>query len=294
MSNFYDYLNAMQQRAIPESAYHAIEGSDTTILSKVYTLVNPKGKKETLTITDSDVIRSVEALQNNASAKEYLSYFECAEYARLYNKRDVLKAMGFKDVGEFAAHMFGKQRVTINQYVRIGRFFLTEDNEGRPVPSAVFPHMIPVSSMLEMLAYAFDETKDAIDLNKVISWYSDGLLVDGMSAKKIRAALKGKYAALEEGKQEEGKQEGKQEEGKQSKQGKQGKQDSAQVNQDEVSFINQLDSMSRDVAANTALQALEVVYSIFEKFEVNPSTIEGNTALEVIDSLKNVARSMLD
>lgn len=278
------YLDKVKNRPLSEDALHPVPDSDEHVIIKTYELAIPKGKKETLNISNPDIIKSLDAMAANLKARDVLGYAFCAECGNLWYYKDQIKQMGFKDLGEFVVHVLPVKwsSNTVNQYARIGRYFLTRYEDGSVFPRVPFPQDIPVSTLLEMLAYCEDKETDTVDMDKVISWYKDGLLVDGMSGKKVRDALKGRYKALPEGKQEP-KQEPKQER----------KQEPVAAHSNEPSFFDSLDSYDKETACNTALQALQVVKAICDKFNVkkgeNPDSVN-----ECLSFLQAAIQGMID
>lgn len=281
------YLDKVKNRPLSEDALHPVPDSDEHVIIKTYELAVPKGKKETLNVSNPDIIKSLDAMAANLKARDVLGYAFCAECGNLWYYKDQIKQMGFKDLGEFVVHVLPVKwsSTTVNQYSRIGRYFLTRLDDGSVFPRLPFPSDIPISTLLEMLAYCEDKERDTIDMDKVISWYSSGLLTDGMSGKKVRDALKGKYKALPEPKQES-KQEPKPEPKQELKQGdaKQG---------DDVSFFDSLDNYDKETACNTALQALQVVKAICDKFDVKQGE-NPNAVNECLSFLHSAIQSMIN
>ena len=158
------------------------------VVRKEYKLVNPKGKTTTLTTFDQSLIESTEKIGVAFYGMSIAENVICRELAKI-DDSGVLEKIGFKSIAEYAECMFGMQRVWANQCCRIGKLFLNDDYE---INSAILPHGLSKGHLLEFLAYT-DKDDDGVesrDISKIESFYTDGILSDGMSTKAIRKALK--------------------------------------------------------------------------------------------------------
>ena len=260
-------MHTIESDSLPENAYLVIDDK-TSIVKKEYTFAIPKGKRGQVAVNNPEIIKSIERINAAQYGQSIMGYVICKEFARLDSHADEIVKMGFNDVADFGATMFGYKSTTVNQYIRIGKYMI--DDSYRPVP--VLPSTISISAMIELLAPANDG-KDGVDLSKIANWYSTGVLADGMSKNKIRLALKEANKALPENADSADA------DSKDSKDSK----DSV----DAVSIIDRLNDMTPDAAAGNALNALEILSAIFEKFAAD------SNAAENIEELRAIARAMI-
>ena len=260
--------NGIQSNDLPLDAHVQID-KDTSIIKKEYTFAIPKGKRGQVAINDPDVILSVERIKAAQYGQNIMAYVIAKEFSRLAEKTETIVAMGFNDVADFGATLFGYKSNTVNQYIRIGKYFIGDNY----APLPFLPSTLSISGMIELLAPASDKEGN-VDVKKVVEWYSNGTLVDGMSKAKIRQALKEpSKPALEDGNED--------------KSDKSDKSDNA----DAVSIIDRLNDMTPDVAAGNALNALEILSAIYDKFCTTEGEMMG--AKVAIDRLRQIARDMV-
>lgn len=258
-----------------------------SIIKKDYTFAVPKGKRGQVSINDSDIILSVDRINAARMGQDMFGYVIAREMARISDKEDTVKKMGFDDMADFGAAMFGYKRVTVNQYVRIGKYLVTD--EYKPIPA--LPSTISMSAMIEMLAPASDEN-GVVDVTKIASWYAEGLLTDGMSKAKIRAALKGTDVAALPEKSTTSKEDKKAEKSTDESVDNSAPADTASTPApaspvDASSVIDRLNSMTPDMATGYALNALEMVEALFSKFD------NSDFAADYINALRTAARKWI-
>lgn len=275
--NYIELINAARARELMDNATIKMEGTDVEIIKKSYTMEVAKGNKESLTINDPDIIRSVDSINFAKAASDNARYIICKELFRLNERVEVIQSMGFKGLDDFASHMFGFKKGTSDQYARIGKYFITD--EYYPLP--MFPDNIPISHLLEMLAYSVDKDNDTVDVERIISWYTSGLLTDGMTTKKVREALKQHYQSLPSPKGEETQQELKEK-------AKKAKKVKTEGTDEPATIIDRLDSITAEEGAAAATTSLDVVEAILHKY------INDNEFPEVeFVTLRQVIRSIL-
>lgn len=268
---------------------HDDDGNEISIVKKTVRFEIAKGKRAQVDISNPDIITSVDKINAARRGADIMGYVICREFANLASHEEELQKMGFEDTQDFGRSVFGYSRNTVNQYIRIGKCFILPDYSVTPV----LPSTTSISAMIELLRYV--EKNGALDVQLVSNLYSNGILADGMSTKAIRDSLlkwsqsNALEAGQEGGEGGEGKQEGKQE-GK--KRGRKAKADSAQAGQENepASIIDRLNDMTPDAAAGNALNALEILNAIFDKFA-------GENEKEVwagsIEILKDIARQFV-
>lgn len=148
-------------------------------VTRKYQLVNKKGNKSTLTITDSALIESIDKINMATRASNVMGYVICREMAKIADSGK-LESMGFKNIAEFGKCAFGFATSTCNHYAKIGRNFITDDykvKEGLPDLS--------ISHFIELNAKVGNDG----DISHIVDMYLNGELVDGMSTKALRTAL---------------------------------------------------------------------------------------------------------
>lgn len=148
-------------------------------VARKYRLVNKKGDKETLTVTNASLIESIDKIYVAERASNVMGYVICRELAKISESGMILK-MGFKNIAEFARCVFGFATSTANHYAKIGKYFITDDYkvvEG--LPDLSISHFIELNAQVD---------KDG-GVQAIVDMYLDGTLVDGMSTKQLRLAL---------------------------------------------------------------------------------------------------------
>ena len=157
----------------------ATETGEMEISKKVYTLANPVGKRNNLTVYNIEVIKIMEMIDKALKGKTLLTYTICKAFAKIEESGE-LEKMGFKTVAEFGKAVYGLETSTVNHYVRIGKNFINDDFTVKAgLPELTVGHFIELSSLV-----------DNGDITPVIQLYADGTLTDGMNTKKVREILK--------------------------------------------------------------------------------------------------------
>ena len=290
--NISDSMNSVfaliQRNNIADDAKQVIghddDGNEIAIVKKTVKFEIAKGKRAQVDISNTDIITSVDKINAARHGAELMAYLICREMANISNHEEDLQKMGFDDVADFGRAVFGYSRNTVNQYVRVGKAFILPDYTVMPA----LPSAISVSAMVEILAYV-QKDGGAVDVQLLTNLYNNGVLADGMSTKGIREALnKWKQTnMLESGEQAEQAEQAEQP----KKRGRKSKAEQAeQAEQGEHSIIDRLNEMTPDAAAGNALNALEILNAIFDKFA-------GETEREVwqgsIQMLQDIARQFV-
>lgn len=153
-------------------------------VSKRYTLVSNIADRATLTLTDPELITSIEKIKFAESGRKVFGYVICKELARI-DDSGKLKELGFKSISQFAKALFGYQESTANHYVRIGKAFITDDykvKDGLPEYS--------ISHFIELNALVTDNPDGTPNTEKIENLFLEGVIKDGMSTKQLREAIK--------------------------------------------------------------------------------------------------------
>lgn len=151
---------------------------------KRYTLATTIGDRATLTLTDPELIKSVEKIKFAEGGRKVFGYVICKELARIEDSGK-LKELGFKSISQFANALFGYQESTANHYARIGRAFITDDykvKDGLPEYS--------ISHFIELNKLVTDNSDGTPNTEKIENLFLEGVIKDGMSTKQLRDAIK--------------------------------------------------------------------------------------------------------
>lgn len=258
---------------------HDDDGNEIAIVKKTVKFEIAKGKRAQVDISNADIITSVDKINAARHGAELMAYVICREIANISSHEEDLQKMGFDDVADFGRAVFGYSRNTVNQYVRVGKAFILPDYTVTPV----LPSTISVSAMVEILAYV-QKDGGAVDVQLLTNLYNNGVLADGMSTKGIREALnKWKQSnLLEQGEQDEKAEQAEQP----KKRGRKSKAEQAeQGEQGEQSIIDRLNDMTPDAAAGNALNALEILNAIFEKFAADNEQEVWQGSIQILQDL---------
>ena len=260
------------------------DGNPVTIVRKTYAFDVVQGNRGQVDINDASMIVSIERIRAAMAGKEIMSRVVCKELSRLAEREKDLQKLGFKDIVNFGSAMFGFNKTTTTQYVRVGKWFINDDYS---LINAV-PSTLSISGMNEMLAYA-QAGDAALDVGMVASWYADGVLYDGMSKAKIRAALLDwkNSKALASGEGGEGGEGEAKKEGK--KRGRKSKDEQAKEAEQSVNLIDRLNAMTEKEASAYAISSLNLLTQVFEKFAANMEKDVWEGSLEM---LRDIALKM--
>lgn len=151
---------------------------------KKYALTTIIGDRATLTLTDPELIKSVEKIKFAEAGRKVFGYVICKELARI-DESGKLKEFGFKSISQFAKALFGYQESTANHYVRIGKAFITDDYKVKDgLPEYSISHFIELNSLVT------EHPDGTITTEKIEDLFLDGVIKDGMSTKQLRDAIK--------------------------------------------------------------------------------------------------------
>lgn len=157
------------------------------VLTKKYDFVSKVGNRTSIQVSIPEIINSIEKISAAEKAKNVMSYVICREMANLADSGK-LKDMGFKNIAELGRALFGYQTSTSNHYARIGRNFINSDYTIKDgLPELSVSHLIELNSMVD----------ESGDISDIVDMYLDGTLVDGMSTKRLREAIKAHEKEIE-------------------------------------------------------------------------------------------------
>ena len=151
---------------------------------KKYTFANNLGNRTSLTLTDADLIKSVEKIKFAESGRKVFGYVICKELSRI-DESGKLNELGFKSISQFAKALFGYQESTANHYARIGKAFITDEykvKDGIPEYS--------ISHFIELNALVTENADGTLNTSKIENYFLEGIIKDGMSTKQLREAVK--------------------------------------------------------------------------------------------------------
>ena len=154
-------------------------GGEVEVIKEVIKFVEPIGTRNQVAIMDVEMIQAIDTIKKAIHARNMSNYVICKKFDMI-NKSGKLESMGFKNIGEFGKAVFGLESSTVNHYTKIGDLFLDDNGDINPMLPA-----LSVSHLIELSAYASEH-----GIEGVYELYKEGVLVDGMSTKKIRETLK--------------------------------------------------------------------------------------------------------
>ena len=155
------------------------DGGEVEVIKEVIKFVEPIGTRNQIAIMDIEMIQAIDTIKKAIHARNMSNYVICKQFD-IINKSGKLESMGFKNIGEFGKAVFGLESSTVNHYTKIGDLFLDDNGDINPM----LPQL-SVSHLIELSAYASEN-----GIEGVYELYQHGVLVDGMSTKKIRETLK--------------------------------------------------------------------------------------------------------
>ena len=234
-------------------------GGGKIAIRRVYDFINKVGKRTQLTTFDPEVIRITETIAAAILHREKSSFIICRELHKM-KESGKLKAMGFKNVGEYGKAMFDLAPLTCNQYARIGEIFIDDNyNIVGDMPKMKVSHYIEMLSFIEKSGGSLDELRQM---------FIEGKLSDGMSTKDIRLALN---AAKESGKAIETT-----------------FTDEEQASDNEQAS-EQASTFDKSAELQKGLDAIQVLFRVSENLKNHGITVSFNEALDaVMDGLKSL------
>lgn len=163
----------------------------------VYRLKNPlkqgKQARTELTVHNASIIQSIEIVNGVSAVNDKLGFAMCRELYKLSTEQN-LKIMGFKNPVEMGKSLFDIGGVTVRQYIKIGKLFVTDDYK----PSVdIFPTSITRGHMIELLAVFAKSENEEKGWESISDLYAQGVLHDGMSTMAYRKAIKSYFEAEE-------------------------------------------------------------------------------------------------
>ena len=165
------------------SLYQTIDvgdGKTTQILQKTYDFTTAKGDRTQVTIYDADIISSTEKIEKAMQGRKILAFVVCKELAKL-SQSNKLEKLGFKNVSEYANHLFGIQTSTANHYAKIGKYFINDNYTVKAgLPNLSVSHFVELNTLVP----------DDGDLSIIIKLFANGTLTDGMSTKDFRKTVR--------------------------------------------------------------------------------------------------------
>ena len=256
------YLERMQATTLPEEAYVKVatndDGTDVTMVAPVFKYAIEKGKKTEIQITDKNVAKLMFDIQAATGARNEIDMYIARKLYKLSTYDDVIKRMNFEGAIDLYCTVFGVAKDTASKRLRIGKYFIEDVDDNHVKYAACVPSGWTLSHLQEVLQH-LPKDDDAKVLPTFVKWLQEGVIADGMTTKKIRAAMnalpapdgevKAKKASKKDAKKED-----KQEEGTQ-----------AQSDVD-VSVIDRLNDMPVDARVGHATNALGVVEAVFNTF----------------------------
>lgn len=193
----------MAKATVEGTAYKALEGvlslaSDNAVTLvdkemsttgkeysiKEYQLINPIGKRTSLTTMNENIIRATEKIGLALYAGRVAEFAVCRELSKI-NNESALSELGMKSIGEYANALFDLSRVTATQYSRIGELFIDDEYK---LKYRWIPRSFQKSHLLELLTVVGEGGEE--EVSKLEALFLEGTLHDGMSTSAIRKALK--------------------------------------------------------------------------------------------------------
>ena len=254
-------------------------GGGKIAIRRVYDFINKVGKRTQLTTFDPEVIRITETIAAAILHREKSSFIICRELHKM-KESGKLKAMGFKNVGEYGKAMFDLAPLTCNQYARIGEIFIDDEyNIVGDMPKMKVSHYIEMLSFIEKNGGSMDELRQM---------FIDGKLSDGMSTKDIRLALN---AAKEKGKAIETTFADSADSADSTDSTDSADSTDSEDSTDSTDSSDSADSVKFDKSAELqkGLDAIQVLFRVSENLKNHGITVSFNEALDaVMDGLKSL------
>ena len=249
------------------------DGGEVEVIKEVIKFVEPIGTRKQIAIMDVEMIQAIDTINKAIHARNMSNYVICKQFD-IINKSGKLESMGFKNIGEFGKAVFGLESSTVNHYTKIGDIFLDDNGDINP--------MLPklsVSHLIELSAYASENGIEA-----VYELYQHGILVDGMTTKKIRETLKdlSKNALTDSSENTDSSESTESSENTESEY-------STPVEQTDVSQLEV--NFDKQIVVGKIMNACELLDSLFSL--LNKHEVETIGQSEHIDTIRAIAKQLL-
>ena len=174
-----------------------IEQKDGSIIESVrFTLTKKMGQVTEKSFTSPELVKLTNSFLALNAVESVSTRLKCVILSKVDSLRNedgssVLSSNGFRNVGEYAFHLFGIKDTTARQYANMGRYFYDENGK---MKDSRLP-LLGVSQLIPLLARVEGKDTDTPSTDRIASFFekdSDGasLLNGAMPASKITARLK--------------------------------------------------------------------------------------------------------
>ena len=174
-----------------------IEQKDGSVIESVrFTLSKKMGQVTEKAFTSPELVKLTNSFLALNAVESVSTRLKCVILAKVDALRNddgstVLSSNGFRNVGEYAFHLFGIKDTTARQYANMGRYFYDENGK---MKDSRLP-LLGVSQLIPLLARVEGKDGDSPSTDRIASFFekdSDGasLLNGAMPASKISARLK--------------------------------------------------------------------------------------------------------
>ena len=175
----------------------SFEQKDGSIIESVrFTLTKKMGQVTEKSFTSPELVKLTNSFLALNAVESVSTRLKCVILSKVDSLRNedgssVLSSNGFRNVGEYAFHLFGIKDTTARQYANMGRYFYDENGK---MKDSRLP-LLGVSQLIPLLARVEGKDTDTPSTDRIASFFekdSDGasLLNGAMPASKITSRLK--------------------------------------------------------------------------------------------------------
>lgn len=181
--------NALYSAIVARSGESRIEikkdSSGDEFATATFDLQIAKGKVTEITVRNMEIATRIERIER-AMATADVAYFIKAKEMSYFTDTDAVE-IGFDSAVQFFQHKWGLGKSTIQNYIRIAKYFVKDDYK---LVDAI-PADTPIGILNELLSLVKKENSDgSYDISNVEKLFTSGIISSTMKEAEVKARLK--------------------------------------------------------------------------------------------------------
>lgn len=180
--------NALYSAVVARSGESHIEiktdSDGNEFATATYELSVAKGKVTEITVRNMEIATRIERIER-AMATADVAYFVKAKEMSYFTDSDAVE-IGFDSAIQFLQHKWGLGKSTIQNYIRIAKYFVRDDYT---LVDAI-PSTTPISTLNQLLSLVKKEKEDGTpDISNVEKLFTSGIITATMKEAEVKARL---------------------------------------------------------------------------------------------------------
>ena len=163
----------------------AVDSQGNEYVTAKFQLLSPVKNRTEMTVNDIELATQIEKMRKMVSMGELASFGLCRILADMADSD--MASLNFASVSEMAQAVLGIAKSTLQNYRRIGQYFVAED--GAHLRGAI-PQETSISLLNQLLSYVTTETEDGKpDIANVEKLFTTGIITPYMKQKDYKRIL---------------------------------------------------------------------------------------------------------